>query len=156
MNYGKRSTLWVLVGTVFMGWLSAFPASAGNELRPVIEAANSQFTAAVSRGDGPAAAALYTADGRLLPPGGDFVNGTEAIGKFWQGAFDSGIKGAALVTLEVEGHGNMAHEVGTFELRDKDGNVLDHGKYIVIWKKVGDSWKIHRDIYNTSAAPARQ
>ena len=70
--------------------------------------------------------------------------------------FDTGVKGVSLVTVEVEGHGDTAHEIGTFELRGADAKVLDHGKYVVIWKKNGSSWKLHRDIWTTSVAPAKQ
>ena len=71
-------------------------------------------------------------------------------------AYDAGIKAVSLTTEEAEGHGNTAHEVGKYELRGADGKVLDHGKYVVIWKKEGASWKLHRDIWTTSVAPAKQ
>jgi ketosteroid isomerase-like protein len=31
-----------------------------------------------------------------------------------------------------------------------NGSVADAGKYIVIWKKDGGTWKLHRDIWTTS------
>jgi uncharacterized protein (TIGR02246 family) len=118
-----------------------------------IDATNRAFEMAVSRSDGAAVAALYTADGQLLPVQNDFVTGTQAIAAFWQGAFNAGIKGGSLETVEMESHGDTAHEVGTYRLLDANGKVLDHGKYIVIWKKEGSRWKIHRDIWTTSIAP---
>jgi ketosteroid isomerase-like protein len=39
-------------------------------------------------------------------------------------------------------------------LKGKDGAELDHGKYVVIWKKEAGGWKLHRDIWNSSQAPA--
>jgi uncharacterized protein (TIGR02246 family) len=136
--------------------LAALPASAADDVRSAIEAANKKWEAAASRSDGPGVAALYTAHGQLLPAQSDLVSGTQAIGQFWQGVFDSGIKGASLTTVEVESHGDTAYEVGKFELRGGDGEVMDHGKYVVIWKKEGVSWKLHRDIWTTSVVPAKQ
>ena len=135
--------------------LAGLPASAA-DVRPAIEAANKKFEAAASRGDGPGTAALYTAAAQLLPAQSQAVSGTQAIGQFWQAAYDAGIKAVSLTTEEAEGHGNTAHEVGKYELRGADGKVLDHGKYVVIWKKEGASWKLHRDIWTTSVAPAKQ
>jgi ketosteroid isomerase-like protein len=132
------------------------PAFAADDVRTAIEAANKKFEAAVKRGDGPGTAALYTAAAQLLPAQSEPVSGTQAIGQFWQSVFNSGIKGASLKTLEAEGHGDTAHEVGQYELRGADGKVLDHGKYVVIWKKEGASWKLHRDIWTTSVAAGRQ
>jgi uncharacterized protein (TIGR02246 family) len=142
------------IGLASLVLLGAAPALAADDIRSDIEAANKKWEAAASRGDGPGVAALYTDNAQLLPAQSGFVTGTQAIGEFWQGVFDSGIKGASLVTVEVESHGDTAYEVGTLELRGADGKVLDRGKYVVIWKKQGTSWKLHRDIWTTSVVPA--
>lgn len=149
-------TGWTLVTLVSLVFLAALPASAADGVRSAIEAANKKWEAAASRSDGPGVAALYTASGQLLPAQSDFVSGTEAISQFWQAVFNSGIKEVSFTTVEVEGHGNTAHEVGKYELRGADGKVLDHGKYVVIWKKEGGSWKLHRDIWTTSVVPAKR
>ncbi len=125
------------------------------EPRASIEAGNKQWEAALKKGDGAAIAALYTGNAQLLPAGSEVVSGTAAIQKFWQGVVDSGIRGAKLTTLEVDAHGDTAHEVGAYELSDADGKVLDRGKYVVIWKRDGARWKLHRDIWTTSQAPAK-
>jgi uncharacterized protein (TIGR02246 family) len=126
--------------------------SAAQDVRAAVEAGNRKFAEAVSRGDAAAVAALYTSQAQLLPAGSDVVTGSAAIAAFWKSVFDSGIKGAALTTVEVESHGDVAHEVGRYELRGADGKALDQGKYIVIWKKEGPTWKLHRDIWTTSVA----
>jgi uncharacterized protein (TIGR02246 family) len=140
---------WWTIGWIGIAWLAASPVLA-EDVRSAIVAANDRWEAAAGRSDGAAVAALYTENAQLLPPQSDFVTGIEAIAAFWQGVFDSGVKGASLDTLEVERFGDTLNEVGKFELRDADGKVLDHGKYLVIWKREGDSWKLHRDIWTTS------
>jgi uncharacterized protein (TIGR02246 family) len=144
------------IGFASIALLTTSPALAADDVRSDIEAANKKWEAAASRSDGPGVAALYTDNAQLLPAQSDFVTGTEAIGQFWQAVFDSGIKDASLVTVEVESHGDTAYEVGKFELRGADGKVLDHGKYVVIWKKEGTSWKLHRDIWTTSVVPVQE
>ncbi len=157
MTCRDRKTGRMVIGLIAMVLLlAASTASAADAVRSAIEEANKKWEAAASRSDGPGVAALYTANGQLLPAQSDLVTGTQAIGQFWQAVFDSGIKGASLATVEVETHGDTAYEVGKFELRDADGTVLDHGKYVVIWKKEGTSWKLHRDIWTTSVVPAEQ
>ena len=143
-----------LVGGLALALGLATPAQA-EDVRAGVEAANKKFETAAAKGDGAAMAALYTQDAQLLPANSDFVKGTAAIQKFWQGVLDSGIRGATLTTLEAEGHGAVAHEVGAYELRDQAGKVLDKGKYVVIWKKVGTGWKLHRDIWTTSMPLAK-
>jgi ketosteroid isomerase-like protein len=67
---------------------------------------------------------------------------------------DMGLKEAVLETLELEAHGDTAHEVGRYELKAAGGQVADAGKYLVIWKQESGTWKIHRDIWTTSRPAA--
>lgn len=118
--------------------------------RAAIEAANARFSADFAKGDATAVASHYTTAAWAFPPNGDIVRGREAIGKLWKGVMDSGVKGVKLVTVEAEAHGDAAHEVGTYVLTGEGGKALDTGKYVVVWKRAGGQWRIHRDIWNTS------
>jgi uncharacterized protein (TIGR02246 family) len=120
------------------------------EVRDAIAAGNEKFMAAFGQGDAAGLAALYTEKGQILPPNGDFVTGKEAIRGFWQALFDMGIKVAELEIVEVEGHGDTAIEVSKYTLKGEGGQVLDKGKYIIIWKQEEGQWKLHRDIFNSS------
>jgi ketosteroid isomerase-like protein len=130
-------------------------AVATSQFRSEIVAANQKFMGAFARGDAQSVAGCYTAEAWLLPPGSDVVQGTAAIATFWRGAMDAGITSVTLDTVEVEGREDTAGEVGRFTLSGRDGVTLDRGKYVVIWRRDGGAWKLHRDIWNTSqAAPA--
>jgi ketosteroid isomerase-like protein len=123
--------------------------------RAAIEAANAKFSADYAKGDANAVASHYTAAAWAFPPNADIARGREAIGKLWKGAMDSGVKGVKLVTVEVAAHGGTAHEVGTYVLTGEGGKTLDTGKYVVIWKRDGGRWRLHRDIWNTSMPAAK-
>jgi uncharacterized protein (TIGR02246 family) len=124
--------------------------SSTTAIRAAIMVPIAHFTEAFRRGDAAGAAAVYTSDGQVLPPNHEFVTGRQAIQAFWQGAMDMGIKVVTLDTVEVEGLGQTAYEVGTFTLQGAEGQVLDAGKYVVIWKQEAGQWKLHRDIFNSS------
>jgi len=126
------------------------PAAHAEGVKAAIEAANSQFAAAAAKGDGAALAALYAPGGQVMPAGSDPIRGAEAIQKFWQGALDSGVAAVGLKTIEVFGHGPTATEVGEYDLRDKAGKVLDHGKYVVVWQHEDGKWKLLRDMFSTN------
>ena len=120
------------------------------DIHAAIATTNNQFMAAFKSGDAAAMAALYTQDGQVLPPNSDFLTGHQAIQDFWQTLMDMGIKEAKLEIVEVESHDDTAIEISKFTLLDEGGQVLDRGKYIIIWKQKEGRWKMHRDIFNSS------
>ena len=141
---------------VFLACLWLTPAAFADGVKAAIKAANVQFSAAAAKGDGAALAALYSPDGQVMPAGSDPIRGAEAIQKFWQGALDSGVAAIGLKTVEVFGQGSTATEVGEYELHDKAGKVLDHGKYIVVWQHTDGKWALLRDMFSTNASPPKK
>jgi uncharacterized protein (TIGR02246 family) len=125
------------------------------EIREAIKNTNLKFAEIFKRGDAAGIAALYTADARLMPPGVPSLSGTEAITAFWQAAMNQGIKAATLETIDVETSGGaLATEIGQFTLSmesPRGGQVEQTGKYIVLWKNDGGTWKLHADIWNADA-----
>lgn len=122
---------------------------APKDLTEEIRKANEDFTSAFNSNDATAMANVYTSDGSLLPPNSDIISGTEAIKTFWQGVFNSGISRGELQTVSAWGSGNSAVEEGRFKIYAGD-QLVDHGKYIVVWKKVNGSWKYHKDMWSSS------
>ena len=121
-----------------------------------ISATNKAFMEAFGKGDAAGLANLYTKAGSLLPPNSEVVGGIEGIRGFWQGAMDMGIKRAKLETVDLEVYQGAACEVGNYTLTGAKGEVMDRGKYIVVWKDEGGKWKLHRDIWNSSLpAPSK-
>ncbi len=123
-------------------------------VRDAIETSNQQFMETFRRGDAAGMAALYTEDGQALPPNGAIATGRQAIQQIWQGAFDAGLKDARLESVEVDDHGDTAIEIGRYTLFAGENQTADEGKYIVIWKRQGGTWRLHRDIWNSSRPAA--
>ena len=115
-----------------------------------IRQADDTFEKTFSQGNATGLADLYTKDGMLLPTGSDVVKGKQAICDFWHGVMDMGIKEAKLDIQEVELQGDVAVEVGRYQLKGAGSEMIDQGKYVVIWKQEEGKWKLHRDIWNTS------
>jgi uncharacterized protein (TIGR02246 family) len=122
-------------------------------IKASMEAANKNWMKAFKNADATAIAGLYTTRGQLLPANSHVVEGTVAIRDFWRSVMNMGIKEVVLETLEAEDLGDTAIEGGRYRLLVANGSVADAGKYIVIWKKEGGTWKLHRDIWTTSQPP---
>jgi ketosteroid isomerase-like protein len=142
-----------MLATAVAAGAASVPAS--GTARAGVEAGNKKFAAAVERADAAALASLYTPEAQVLPPNAEIVKGRAAIESFWRSTLATGVVSATLTTLDLQGQGLRADEVGTYTLKLKDGTVADRGKYLVVWTKVGGQWLIDRDIWNTSMPPAR-
>ena len=140
---------------LFCAALLTFPSAVLGQADPDaqvgIKEATMAWQAAWNAGNGAGIAALYAEDAVILPPGGDAVEGTEAITAFWQVAIDAtpGSK-AELATTELHNLGDVAVEVGSYVATAADGSHMDHGKYLVLWMLKDGKWKMVRDIWNSS------
>jgi uncharacterized protein (TIGR02246 family) len=138
----------ILTGASSLCW----SADAGtSDVRAAIEQAGARFSEAYASGDAKAVAAFYTEDAIAFPPGGEMVKGREAIRQMWQSTMDSGVKSLSFKVLDVGASGDLAHETGTVLLnvhaQGKEPTTAS-AKYVVVWKRQGNDWKLHRDIWN--------
>jgi uncharacterized protein (TIGR02246 family) len=123
-----------------------------NKVREIIETNNRKFAQAFHWGDAAGIAALYSENASILPLGSEMTQGRANIQSFWQAVMDSGVKEAELETLDVEAGGDsLAREIGKYVLtiQQNGETVKSPGKYVVIWKREGDDWKLDVDIWNS-------
>jgi len=117
-----------------------------------LEAASDAWEAALNAKDVDALANLYTADARLLPPGGEMTVGHDGVRAAFGGMIDAGIGGTTTI-LEAKVIGDVGYIVGTFALQSGD-EALGTGKYIETWNRGADGqWLIANDIYNNDPSP---
>ena len=91
---------------------------------------------------------VYTADAHTLPPGADIIHGIAGIKNFWLKAIVTlDVKDASLTTVSAESAGDTVIEIGRAELT-LAGDQRIPVKYVVHWKRDGEAWKWHTDIWN--------
>jgi len=119
-----------------------------------IKAATQDFMAAFRSKDANAMARLYAEDAEVMPPHADVVRGRDAIRALWQEFIQAGIREIRLTTAEVSEGEDLAFESGRYDIIGDTGQSMDKGKYIVVWRQEGGSWKLYRDIWNSSMPAA--
>lgn len=101
--------------------------------------------AAESAMDINAALAFYAEDAVVLPSGAPLIRGKEGVRGMYDQYFGSGmIKSfsATITHLEVAPSGDIGYEYGVnrMVLNMPDGEMLDVGKYLAVWRKVDGQW----------------
>jgi ketosteroid isomerase-like protein len=114
---------------------------------------NKKLCAELASGNAAGCGAMYAKGARLMPPNVGFTEGADIAG-WWQGAIDMGITDITLTSDTVEVHGDTAIEVGNYVLFGPERANIDNGKYLVVWKNEGGTWKLFQDIFNTNVAAA--
>lgn len=119
------------------------------DVRKAVDAGNAAFRTAFLAGNAQAVADCYSSNAMVIPAGAPIATGRTAIASYWQGAIDAGVKDVSLETSAVDASGDLAVEDGTAKLTAADG-VVSSSRYVVVWKREGGTWKLHRDIWNTA------
>lgn len=116
--------------------------------RAVIEETNKMFTAAALKGDSASfITSLYHPDASIYAPNEPEMDAKKTASMMTQFP-KMGISSFTLNTKEIFEGEETITEVGTYEMGD-GRKTIDNGKYMVVWKKDGDKWKLFRDIWNS-------
>ncbi len=129
-----------------------------------VRARSEAVVAAESALDTEAALAFWAEDAVVQPAGSPQIQGHEAIRALYNSFFDSGpLKEFEGTTshLDVSQAGDLAYEYGVnrMVLAGPDGDLLDMGKYLLVWKKVAGEWYVAALSFSSDApqpVPASQ
>jgi ketosteroid isomerase-like protein len=151
-----KRNLWILGTAVALVAAACAPPAA--QKSDAIAAQDTAWQAAFDSGDASQVAAIYTDDGRLMPPNAPAVTGRDGISAAFGPMMKAGWK-VELATTETMAAGELGYSVGTYQVKNGDGTVVDSGKYLETFRNVGGQWKIANDIWNSDqpiAAPGTQ
>jgi ketosteroid isomerase-like protein len=114
-----------------------------------IKKAEQQFLTAVNEGDAAALARMSTERAILLPPNAEMIEGREAIKEYWRSVFAAGLKDVSVRTVRVDEYcRDGAREIGRVRLNAPMPRDVLEGKYVIVWRKIGESWLLDSAIWN--------
>jgi uncharacterized protein (TIGR02246 family) len=103
-------------------------------------------------------AELYAEDGAVMPPNAPIGKGRAAIKQTWASmlntpGFDLTFSPEQIV---LSSSGDMALDRGTYRAQVSPSGKTqnDTGKYVVVWRKIGNEWKAAADIFNSDRSPS--
>lgn len=117
--------------------------------RKEIDKANIEFVDLFNKSDSVGLANMFTVDGKSMEPNEPAFIGRKEIQKHYSKVMNDGANKLGLTTTGLWGDEKMLAEEGEFTFMEKNGKLLDKGKYIVLWKMEDGRWKLYRDCYNS-------
>lgn len=126
-----------------------------------IEALTKKFTEAFRARDFAAVGSMFTTDAVICPPNSNMISGKGNIQSFWER--NGMIQALRFDSMSVKSLGeNAMRVIGTFTIQIRfqqqgaAGSLAAAGpqsreinaKYVFVWQKVGDEWKIESGIWN--------
>ena len=122
-----------------------------------IRTAGSAKDRAYGTGNTELMSSVYEDDATLMPPTAHSARGRAAIRTFLQsqqseltnGGYSSAIDSA----VQVRVSGPLAVRTGTYATKDGSGASVDTGKFLEVWTKNGDQWRVSTEIWNSDTLP---
>ncbi|CAH1790261.1 unnamed protein product [Owenia fusiformis] len=127
-----------------------FSTMDGQDFKDVVVAKNEKLMAAYKAKNFPACAELYSEDCQIFPPGAPATPGRQGVIDVYSKTYACGAETLVNSTDEVMCCGELGVELASYKLLKPSGNIMEHGKAIVVWKKTKGEWLLHWDIFNAN------
>ncbi|SKC85484.1 YybH family protein [Ohtaekwangia koreensis] len=157
MNRNKIFTLIrIIIAAAFLYNCSATSTEQSNleEARKAIEASNEVYFTSFAKGDSSIFIDRYAKDCCILAPNAPALCGESAPLHFFKIAHDEiGLRNGKFIITQIYGDSKeFVTEEGVWQSFDKNNVMFDQGKYLVLWKKTPEGWKMFRDSFSSDKA----
>ncbi len=122
------------------------------EAKAAIAASNAIYFESFSKNDSSIFIERYAKDCCIMAPGTPAQCGPNAPLEFFRIAYnDFGLRNGKFITQEIYGDGKeFVTEAGLWESYNESGTLYDNGKFLVLWKKTEEGWKMFRDSFSSN------
>ncbi|GAB5475075.1 MAG: hypothetical protein Mars2KO_31740 [Maribacter sp.] len=124
------------------------------DAKKAIEESNAIYFSSFEKNDLSIFINRYSKDACIMLPNGPALCGEDAPSRFFEMAYGFGLRNGKFTTQEVFGvDDHFVAETGLWETYDSNNEMIDNGKFLVLWKKTEEGWKMFRDSFNSNTPP---
>ncbi|HEY5748850.1 MAG TPA: nuclear transport factor 2 family protein [Chryseolinea sp.] len=119
--------------------------------KKAIAASNEIYFQAFAKGDSSLFIDRYAKDCWIMLPNAPALCGVDAPLEVFKTAYHKlGLRNGKFITIDVFGDGvEYVTEVGFWQVFDARQKLFDNGKFLVLWKKTPEGWKMFRDSFSS-------
>jgi ketosteroid isomerase-like protein len=124
------------------------------EAKKAIAASNGIYFESFAKNDSSLFINRYAKDACIMAPGAAQACGHDEAAKFFRSAYNEyGMRNGKFITTAVYGDGEAyVTEEGLWQSFNAKGELFDDGKFLVLWKKTPEGWKMFRDSFSSNHA----
>jgi len=121
------------------------------EVKKAIAVSNDLYFQAFAKGDSSLFIDRYAKDCWIMPPNAPTLCGVDAPYEFFKTAYYKfGLRNGKFINIDIFGDAvEFVTEEGFWQSFDAKNKLFDNGKFLVLWKKTPDGWKMFRDSFNS-------
>jgi ketosteroid isomerase-like protein len=153
----RRAWLAAALGAAAVGyWAGAWRAEAARDEHEALMQLDRDFDQMTSKGGSEVWVSFFADDGIMMPQGGSMAVGRDAIRKAITETFAAPGYSLRWEPVDAAVSGPMGYTYGLYKASRQDASgkpVTSYGKYVTIWKRQRDGWKVAVDIGNASPPP---
>jgi ketosteroid isomerase-like protein len=156
----KLFTKSLMLAVLMLASVSLLAQKGGNEeLKAMIQDYNDAMCDAMVKGDNERLFSFYDEKVISMPNYGEMVRGLDAMIAQHEESAAKGNKvlSMSLKAKKVTDYGDVLVEIGFYQISFKVAEMPepynDGGKYLTVWKKHGNEYKILNEIWNTNVHP---
>ena len=122
------------------------------EAKAAIAKSNDIYFQAFVKGDSSIFIDRYAKDCCIMLPNVPAMCGENAALEFFKMAYKKfGLRNGKFITTQVLGDGEeYVTEEGLWQSFDANNVMMDDGKFLVLWKKTSNGWKMFRDSFSSN------
>jgi len=141
--------------TLFLIASHLFASAQLAEAKKAIAESNARYFQSFAKNDPSIFINSYAEDACILAPLAPASCGKAAIAKFFEAGYkEYGLRNGKFITTAVYGDGKeYVTEEGLWQSINAKGEVFDDGKFLVLWKKTKNGWKMYRDSFSSNHGP---
>jgi ketosteroid isomerase-like protein len=146
-------TVQIILMSFLFFYCQAQPSTNANleEAKKAIAASNEIYFQAFAKGDSSLFIDRYAKDCWIMPPNAPALCGVDAPREFFKTVYNKlGLRNGKLITIDIFGDGvEFVTEEGFWQSFDANNKMFDNGKFLVLWKRTPEGWKMFRDSFSS-------
>ncbi|MEJ1239253.1 nuclear transport factor 2 family protein [Chryseolinea sp. T2] len=152
MKYLGTSIALILAAFAISGNTQSDSINSLEEAKKAIAKSNEIYFQAFVKNDSSIFINRYAKDACIMAPNSPALCGADAPLHFFKLAYNSfGLRNGKFITTQVYGVGeNYVVEEGLWQSFDARNSLFDDGKFLVLWKKTQEGWKMFRDSFSSN------